>query len=308
MNLTYYPAHRVRCLLAATFLTVASPIHAQEPDELAGLVEDATRLATPTAQERHSALVSLLDTQNLSYEIQEFRHVSEDGATSIGRNLSVWLGSGHRQVIVAAHADAARLTNGTLSQAMVDNAAAVAILVRLATTLRHHAFKHRIRLVFFDLEERGLLGSRHLVSMIAPNTIAAMINLDIAGYGDTIIYGPAANRGNAPLFSVLRHVCADAETRCLEFPRFPPSDDRSFQQAGIPNISLATLPQTEAHQLWLVLNEDPDESSLSPSFVPPILQLIHTDNDTQDKLDAEAMALAYNVVKELLLRLDQRLP
>mgnify|MGYP003309336047 CR=1 FL=1 len=169
-------------------------------------------------------------------------------------------------------------------------------------------FDHAVSVFLEDLEERGLLGSRHLVSTIAPDAVAGMINLDIAGYGDTIIYGPSANRGNAPLFTALHHVCADADTQCLEFPVFPPSDDRSFQRAGIPNISLATLPRREAHQLWLVLNTDPDESGLAPGFVPPILQLIHTDNDTQDKLDAEAMRLAYNVVKELLLRLDQHLP
>ena len=308
MSLTYHPAHSVRCLFAAVLLTVASPVHAQEPNGAPDLVENATRLATPTAQERHDALISLLDHYGLSYEIQQFQQEPEDPAPSAGRNVSVWLGSGHRQLIVGAHSDAAKLTDGTLSQAMVDNAAAVAILVRLATTLQHHEFKHRIRIVFFDLEERGLLGSRHLVSTIAPDAVAGMINLDIAGYGDTIIYGPSANRGNAPLFAALHHVCTDADTRCLEFPVFPPSDDRSFQRAGIPNISLATLPRREAHQLWLVLNTDPDESGLAPGFVPPILQLIHTDSDTQDKLDDEAMRLAYNVVKKLLLRLDQRLP
>ena len=308
MSLPYHPARSVRCLLATVLLAVSSPIHAQQPNVLPDLVEDATRLATPSAQGRHEALISLLDDRGLSYEIQEFRHEPEDPDPSVGHNISVWLGSGNRQLIVGAHADAAKLSDGSLSLAMVDNAAAVAILVRLATTLQHHEFKHRIRMVFFDLEERGLLGSRHLVSTIPPGAIAGMINLDIAGYGDTVIYGHTANRGNDDLFAALRHVCADAETRCLEFPRFPPSDDRSFQRAGIPNISLATLPHTEAHQLWLALNAGPEESGLAPGFVPPILKLIHTANDTQDKLDAEAMTLAYNVVMELLLRLDQRLP
>ena len=99
-------------------------------------------------------------------------------------------------------------------------------------------------------------------------------------------------------------MCADASHRCLEFAQFPPSDDRSFQAVGIPNISLGTLTELEAHQLWLMLNAGPD-SGLADGFVPPILRTIHTPADTADKLDAAGMTLAYNVVMGLILELDR---
>ena len=42
---------------------------------------------------------------------------------------------------------------------------------------------------------------------------------------------------------------------------------RSFQAAGVPNISLAVLRAAEAHQMWLLLNGGP-ESGLRQGFVP----------------------------------------
>ena len=101
-------------------------------------------------------------------------------------------------------------------------------------------------------------------------------------------------------------MCAEASIHCVEFPQYPPSDDRSFQAAGLPNISLAVVPQAEAHQLWLMLNAG-DDSGLRQGFAPSILRIIHTPEDTPDRLDPAAMTLAYNAVAQLVLRLDAAL-
>lgn len=275
------------------------------PEALPGLVENATRLDRPSADARFDALISLLDDHGLVYQIHPFpnRRADEAGPAE-GRNVSVTIGTGDREIIVGAHADAAMLRDGSLSHAMVDNAGAVAVLARVAQTLGTLDLRHQVRVLFFDLEELNLLGSEHLVGTLDPGRVAGMINVDIAGFGDTVIYGPAIGEGNDVVYAAMRHVCAEAGHRCVEFAQFPSSDDRSFQAAGIPNISLGTLQEPEVHQLWLMLNGGP-ESGLADGFVAPIMRTIHTPADTADKLEAGGMTLAYNVVMGLILELDR---
>jgi hypothetical protein len=136
--------------------------------------------------------------------------------------------------------------------------------------------------------------------------VAAMVNLDVTGYGDALIYGPAARPGNERVYRAMRRTCAEHAFSCVEFPEYPPSDDRSFQAVGVPNISIATLPRIEAHQLWLLMNGG-KASGLGPGFVPGIEQIIHTAEDTPARLDETTMVLAYNAVLALILRLDTEL-
>jgi hypothetical protein len=102
-------------------------------------------------------------------------------------------------------------------------------------------------------------------------------------------------------------VCAQQDFACVEFPQFPPSDERNFQAAKIPNISLAVLPRLEAHQLWLRFNGGA-ESGLREGFAPATARLIHTKEDTAEKLDAAGMTLAYQAVLQLVRQLDAKLP
>ena len=95
--------------------------------------------------------------------------------------------------------------------------------------------------------------------------------------------GPTTGAGTAPLHQALTRVCAARDYACLRLTAFPASDDRSFQAAGIPSISMAVLPALEAHQVWLLLNGG-KESGLTAGFVPAILRTIHTPADTADTL------------------------
>lgn len=295
----------VVCLCVAEGLAAQAPPRPFIPrtGSLPGLVEDAMRLDQPSAGERFDALIALLDERSLTYEIRAFpnRRASEVGPAE-GRNVSVTIGTGDRDLILGAHADAAIFDDGSLSHAMVDNGAAVAVLVRVAEALQRIELQHRVRVLFFDLEELDLLGSRHFVEAVERDRIAGMVNLDITGFGDTLLYGPAAGDGNEAIYRAVQRTCADAGHRCIEFERFPPSDDRSFQASGIPNVSLATLPRLEAHQFWLMLNGG--SAGLRDGFVPDILRTIHTASDTADKLDPAGMTLAYNVVMGLVMALD----
>jgi Zn-dependent M28 family amino/carboxypeptidase len=222
-----------------------------------------------------------------------------------GRNLIIDLpGMTGREIIVGAHLDAAPLSGGGFSHGMVDNGAGVVVLTRLAEALGRGPRRHRIRIVFFDMEENGLAGSRAFAATIDRTRVDAMVNIDIAGYGDTVLAGPSTTAGAAPLFRAFARVCGAEGHQCIPFAVYPLSDDRSFSAAGVPSISLGVLPALEAHQIWLTLNGGKD-SGLVAGFAPPILRTIHTSGDTADKLTPAGMTLIYNVVLGLVREIDR---
>lgn len=287
-------------LLAAALVTSA-----QAPSP--SLTSDAARLDRPTNAARFEALTTLLRERGLEFEVQSFANErKEKDPREQGQNVIVTIGSGPRDIVIGAHFDAARLQDGSLSHGMVDNAAGTVVLTRVAEALRGRQLKHRIRIVFFDLEEVGLLGSAHYVKSADREKVAAAVNVDIAGYGDTLLFGPGSNEGNAEVYGAMWRTCAEQRLSCVEFPNFPNGDDRSFQAAKIPSVSIAILPALEVHQLWLLLNGG-KESGLGEGFVPPILKTIHAPGDTAEKLDSAAMERLSEAVVSLVTELDEAL-
>ncbi|HWM89522.1 MAG TPA: M28 family peptidase [Thermoanaerobaculia bacterium] len=270
-----------------------------------GLASDAARLDQSSNAARLEALTGLLRERGVKFEVQAFPNErKEKDSREQGQNVIVTLGSGPRAIVVGAHFDAVRLGDGTLSHGMVDNAAGSVVLTRVIEALQARRLKHRVQVVFFDMEEIGLVGSAHYAKSLDRAKVAAAVNIDIAGYGDTLIFGPAKGQGNAEVYGAMWRVCAEQRFSCVEFPDFPQGDDRSFQAAGIPNLSLAILPTLEAHQLWLLLNGG-EKSGLEKGFLPPILSTIHAPGDTVEELDDAAMTRVSDAVVSLVLRLDE---
>jgi hypothetical protein len=283
----------LRTLLICLCLLAPRALQAQ------ALTADAVRLDRPSNAERLEALTGLLRERSIEFEIQPFENERKEK----GQNVIVTIGSGAQDIVIGAHFDAVRLKDGSLSHGMVDNAAGAVVLTRVAEALRGRRLKHRIRMVFFDMEELGLLGSAHYVKSL-DSKVAAAVNVDIAGYGDTLIFGPGKGEGNAEVYGAMWRTCAEQRLACMEFPNFPQGDDRSFQAAKIPNLSLAIVPGLEAHQLWLMLNGG-KESGLAEGFLPPTLKTIHTSGDTAEKLDAAAMTRISDAVVNLVMELDE---
>jgi len=270
----------------------------------ATLVDDAARLAAATTNEgRFDALTALLKERGLAFTVEPFtidKPVGKEPRTQ-GRNVVVSLGSGGDLVVIGAHYDAARLPDGSLSKGAVDNAASSAILVRVAEELRAGQLSIRLRIVWFDMEELGLLGSANYVKAHASEGIIAMLNFDINAYGNTIVYGPSELQENAALRRLVVQSCAADDVQCVGFPQMPPGDDRSFVKAGIPTVSLGRVSAVEAHQLWLMLNAG--QGSAAPPGPPPaILKTIHTPDDTIDKLDLETMRRMQRYILNLIRR------
>jgi hypothetical protein len=292
---------------AALPLGSGAALHSPSASTLPGLRADVARIAGQENIVRGDTLLGILRELGLDPEAHTFPNPRQRAEPRPeGRNLVVTLGSGPRDIVVGAHYDAFRLPDGRVTGGAVDNGAGAVILTRVAETLRGHDLRHRVRVVLFDLEEVGLLGSRSYLAAEAPDRIAAMVNVDIAAYGTTLLYGPTSHAGNDQVYLRFRVVCAVLVIPCLEFPLYPASDDRTFQSAGIPNVSIASLPAVEAHQFWLLLNAG-GETGLDPGFKPATIGLIHTAADTVDHVDPTAMTLVHDAVVALVLELDRTL-
>jgi hypothetical protein len=272
---------------------------------LPGLISDADRLHRPSNHERLEVLKSLLKERKLDFVVRHFVGDTDDDGSSIqGDNVVLTFGSGDRILVVGAHFDAAQLPDGRIGPGAVDNAAGVVVLVRLAEAIKNHRFNHRVHVLFFDGEESGQVGSEQYARSLEPDRVEAMINVDVVAYGDTVIFGPTIGNEQDQLARALRSVCSRLSLDCFVTPRLPKGDWRSFQSRGVPSISVAFLPADEAHQVWLMFNRR-EQSGLREDFAPLVARLLHTSNDTADKLDPATMTQAFNLVGNLLLELDR---
>lgn len=284
-------------------LTTACALRAAEPPA-ADPLKDLAHLRQDSNPARLEAVQEILRERGLPFELQSFDVKETPHGHKKGTNVVMTFGpAGSREITVGAHYDAVEWKDGKMSQGMVDNGAGAIVLLRVAEALKDRPLRHRIRVILFDKEEVGLLGSKAYVAGRKPGEIAAAVNVDIAGYGDSVVYGLGKTEGDARLQETLGAICAERHLTCLEFPTFPPGDDRSFQTAGVPVVSIGFLPRLQAHQLWLFLNGG-KESGLAEGWVPPILKIIHTPEDTLDKIDPGTLDLATGLVLDTLLRLD----
>ena len=272
--------------LVALFQTAPAP-----DTQAAPMADDVAKLAASTTnEERFDVLTAMLAARKIAYTIEPFtidKPLSREPRTA-GRNIVVTLGDSEGGIVIGAHYDAARLADGSLSKGAVDNAASTVLLVRLAEALRADKLPVPVRIVWFDMEELGLIGSARYAKAHSSDRITAMLNFDINAYGNTIVFGPSGRKDNAALRRTLGQTCAVEDIDCIGFAQMPPGDDRSFVQAGIPAISIAILPAIEAHQLWLMMNAGAN-AGLAQGTSPAILRTIHTSEDTPDKVNEEAM-------------------
>jgi Zn-dependent M28 family amino/carboxypeptidase len=288
--------------LVIVLQTVPAPV---QPE---GLVEDVRKLeSAETNEARFDALTAQLRARNLTFTIEPFnieKPIGREPRTE-GRNVVVSLGEGSEELVVGAHYDAVRLPDATLSKGAVDNAASTVLLVRLAEALGADKLPLRVRIVWFDMEELGLIGSARYVQQHASDRIVAMLNLDINAFGTTLVFGPSERADNAAIRRAFVQTCAAEDVSCVGFPQMPPGDDRSFVKSGIPAISFGIVPAAEAHQLWLMLNAGPT-AGLAQGTVPAILRTIHTADDTSAKVDGATMARVFRFALSLVRTVARR--
>ena len=260
--------------------------------------------AQPTPDGRLATLKAQLDAAGLAYEVESFD--GERPPPAAGHNVVVRLGPEEgREILITAHYDAVVLPGGKLADGAVDNAASVVAMIEAARRLDGRT-KHPVRLILFDQEELGLVGAQAWIGAHGIDNVAAVINADVNGNGDTLMYGLNNGPQSAGLIDAVKEVCTKRALSCLDFPEYPPSDDVAFAAAGAPVISLGHQPKAEAEKMRaFMLN--PPTSAPDPSTIPAVLMLIHTPNDTIARVEASTLALAADTFTALVLKVDGQL-
>ena len=292
-----------RSLAAAAALLVAStPVAAQDID----LRAQVAAYVQPSNEARTAVVVAQLRAAGFDPVIETFTGGNGRTGEMEGRNVVVTIGDGPREILLTAHYDAVKLRDGTMSHGVVDNAASVVGLIEAAKILRGKALNHRIRVILFDQEELGLIGARKWIEAHGLANVAAVVNSDVAGYGDTMMYGQNNGAQSAFVTRAVQELCAERAMQCVGFPVYPPSDDRAFSAAGAPVVSLGFQDQIGAHQMWLAFNGG-EANGLAEGFVPQVFRLIHSNEDTMDKVDPATVALAGATYAAVVERLDAQL-
>src|SRR6185436_8061864 len=144
-------------------------------DPMRAAVEQLT--TTASNEERFEAVTALLRARKIPFAVERFtieKPIGREPRTE-GRNIVATFGSGANPIVVGAHYDATRLQDGTLSHGATDNAGSSVILATIAESLLAQPPAGRVTLVWFDMEELGLIGSQKYIEAHAGERIGAML-------------------------------------------------------------------------------------------------------------------------------------
>lgn len=226
---------------------------------------------------RGAAIGTRLDAMNIAWRKEAFTHDDQAGS-----NLIADLGgrADAPLLLIGAHYDKVAQGHGA-----TDNASGVSTVLELAEALKARPLaNHRVQIVFWDLEEEGLLGSRAWVATPGREKPALYINFDVFGWGDTLwMMSPQAD---APLVAAMRTASDKHRLQFRSGTEYPPTDHLAFLKAGWPAVSFSLIGSDEIDPTLTVF------SGGKPSSVPKVMRVIHSPNDTVAELDADNVPAA----------------
>jgi Zn-dependent M28 family amino/carboxypeptidase len=154
-----------------------------------------------------------------------------------------------------------------------------------------------IKAVFFDLEERGLIGSAAYVAKTRDAEKPAFaMNLDVFGYGETFFAN--ASLADGPLVAAFQEAAKQYSISArLITSRFqyPGSDHHNLMAAGIETIGLSLIFGSEIDAIV--------ERSVPK---PRVLTIIHSPGDTLDKIRTADIEHAFPALEKAIRLIDMR--
>jgi len=239
---------------------------------------------------RREAIVAQLKAAGVDPVVEPFGE-----GRAAGANLVVTLpGRGTKTIVIGAHLDRVGVGRGA-----VDNGGSCAVLIELLAAFKASPLaRATLRVVFFDREENGLVGSRMHFSTPGHRADYAL-NLDVFAYGDTIF--ATGSRPEGVLLRSLRAVGEATGLPVREVPpaRYPGSDHQTMMNAQIETLGLALVDKADVDGILAM-----DVSKMTVGKGPRVLRIIHTPNDTIAEVRVDQMTRGIALVEQLIRRVD----
>ena len=177
-----------------------------------------------------------------------------------------------------------------------DNASGSATVLALAERLKAKPLaNHRVAIAFWDLEEKGLLGSKAYVTDGGTKP-ALYVNFDVFAWGDTIWMMTADADGD--LAAASRDAMAARGLKLSAGEHYPPTDHLPFLKSGWPAVSYSLIGNDEITGILDAY------AGKKPKAMPKVMRVIHTDGDTLGEIDSNAAALGVEAIEDALRRWD----
>ncbi len=286
--------HVRRSLRCALLLSLFASVPAWA-DDVAGRWRDQVEAISKGdgTTARGDAIGARLDAMGIAWKREAFEQQGQ-----AGQNLVADLGGPDKAplLLIGAHYDKVAVGHGA-----TDNASGVAAVLELAQALKAKPLAHhRVQVVFWDLEEKGLLGAHAWVGTAGRERPALYVNFDVFGWGDTL-WMMAPDSGT-PFVAALRAASAKEKLGFAPGDKYPPTDHLAFLKAGWPAVSFSLVGGDEIDPILAVFGGG------KPAQVPKVMQVIHSERDTAAELDAGRVDDALRVIEQGLRSWDASAP
>ncbi|HEX5702099.1 MAG TPA: M28 family peptidase [Pyrinomonadaceae bacterium] len=241
---------------------------------------------------RGTAIKARLDALGIKYRTEPFMHADRQGENIVAE-IPPQAGA-TKQLMLGAHYD--RVSQG---QGAIDNASGSLAVLELLAALKKKPLKnYAVFAAFFDLEEIGLRGSENYIKAREGKPLPAVfINFDVFGYGDTLwVMTPDEKSASA---TAVKTAAAKAKFPLQIGAQYPASDHRSFIRAKVETLSFSLIDGKEIPSIIKFSNRE------VPDQMPRVMTIIHSPNDTPDKIDGAAIARALPVVGQAIRLMDK---
>lgn len=264
---------------------------------------DTARLLAGRSNRDRARVTEMLLAGHASLVREPYRRLEGRGV-----NFFVDVGTGPRVLVLAAHHDAVPGSPGAN-----DNAASIGILLALATRLVADPPRRlRVRLAFFDGEERAMLGSRAHVRRADLGAVVGVVSLELCGIGDALALWDVTPAIEA---SPLIGTWIDAveglgyrrdDTYHLAGPvPFFGSDHRPFADRGVPGVGLTAVPRASLEPLRAFIYGGVRGVLVPPARRPPPFTTYHTAADRPETLEPAALERVGQALEALCRALDR---
>ncbi|QNP40624.1 M28 family metallopeptidase [Lysobacter solisilvae (ex Woo and Kim 2020)] len=250
---------------------------------------DVSAIADADAsQGRRTAIGKRLDTLGIRWANVPFEIDGQHGTNILA---AVSGDTGAPLLLLGAHSDQVSKGEGA-----TDNASGSATVLALAERLKARPLaNHRVAVAFWDLEEKGLLGSKAYVAA-GKDKPTLYVNFDVFAWGDTVwMMTPDAE---GALTRASQDATKSIGLKLSAGEQYPPTDHLAFLKSGWPAVSYSLI---GADEITGILDA---YAGKTPKAMPKVMQVIHTDGDTLAQVDANAAARGVDAVEAALRRWD----